>query len=191
MLVQVIKFPQAIKLGNDVVNSSISGEQNSTLQSVISPNVKPLLLAGIILGVGQGGFFDGIVFHQLLQWHHMFSSVRTDVTIAGMELNTFGDGLFHLFDWVMTLIGIGLLWRAGRREKNAWSGRLFGGALLIGAGLFNLVEGIIDHHILGIHHLKPGIHQLWWDIGFLASGVLLIGIGLVLFQAFKAEEKTI
>lgn len=172
------------------MNSSISSEQNSTLKSAKSANIKPLLLAGIVLGVGQGGFFDGIVFHQLLQWHHMFSSVRTDVTIAGMELNTFGDGLFHLFDWVMTLMGIGLLWKAGCRERNAWSRHVFGGALLIGAGLFNLVEGIIDHHILGIHHLKPGIHQLWWDIGFLASGVLLISIGLVLLQTFKATENS-
>lgn len=32
------------------------------------------LLAGIVLGVGLGGFFDGIVLHQILQGHHMFSS---------------------------------------------------------------------------------------------------------------------
>ncbi|MCK1539441.1 DUF2243 domain-containing protein, partial [Bradyrhizobium sp. 176] len=29
--------------------------------------------AGVLLGLGLGGFFDGIVFHQLLQWHHMLS----------------------------------------------------------------------------------------------------------------------
>jgi uncharacterized membrane protein len=30
--------------------------------------------AGIFFGLGLGGFFDGIVLHQLLQWHHMLSS---------------------------------------------------------------------------------------------------------------------
>jgi len=173
------------------VNSQAS---NITSQSIAEPqkaaNARPLILAGIILGLGQGGFFDGIVFHQLLQWHHMFSSVKTDMTVSGMELNTLGDGLFHLFDWLLTLLGLGLLWRAGRDRSNAWSGKILFGSLLLGAGLFNLVEGIIDHHLLGIHHLKPGIHQGLWDLGFLASGVLLIGIGLVLIQPVKPEQST-
>lgn len=145
-------------------------------------NYRPLISAGIVLGLGQGGFFDGIVFHQLLQWHHMFSSVRTDRTIAGMELNTLGDGLFHLLDWALTLVGIFLLWRAGSRKDVPWSGRAFGGALLLGAGLFNLVEGILNHHILGIHHLRLGPHQFLWDLSFLAVGAILAGIGLRLIQ---------
>ncbi len=160
------------------------------LESTMPPNIRPLLWAGLILGLGQGGFFDGIIFHQLLQWHHMFSGIETDMTVAGMELNTLGDGLFHLFDWLLTLIGIGLLWRAGLYAKEVWSGQIFVGSLLMGAGLFNLVEGIIDHHILGIHHLKPGIHQGLWDIGFLASGVLLISVGLILIQtAFDSDSQ--
>jgi uncharacterized membrane protein len=28
---------------------------------------------GLLLGAGLGGFFDGILFHQLLQWHNMVS----------------------------------------------------------------------------------------------------------------------
>ena len=152
---------------------------------------RPLILAGLVLGLGQGGFFDGIVFHQLLQWHHMFSSLKTDMTIAGMELNTFGDGLFHLFDWLLTLVGIFLLWRAGQQAKDAWSGRVFLGALLLGAGLFNLVEGILDHHLLGIHHLKPGAHEFLWDLGFLGSGVLLVSLGALLIQAKMRESGTL
>jgi uncharacterized membrane protein len=140
-------------------------------------NYRPLITAGIVLGLGQGGFFDGIVFHQLLQWHHMFSSVRTDLTVAGLELNTVGDGLFHLLDWLLTLTGIFLLWQAGRQPNVPWSGQTFAGALLMGSGLFNIIEGIIDHHILGIHHLKSGPHEFLWDIGFLIAGVLLAVVG--------------
>jgi uncharacterized membrane protein len=171
------------------VNSPASGGVSKpVLEQIESPSIRPLLLAGLILGLGQGGFFDGIVFHQLLQWHHMFSSIETDMTVAGMEINTLGDGLFHLFDWILTLIGIGLLWRVGRNDKHAWSGQVFLGSLLMGAGLFNLVEGIIDHHLLGIHHLKPGIHQELWDVGFLASGVLLMSVGLILIQTAKLKK---
>jgi uncharacterized membrane protein len=148
---------------------------------------RPLIIAGLVLGLGQGGFFDGIVFHQLLQWHHMFSSVRTDVTVAGLELNTVGDGLFHLFDWALTLLGLFLLWRAGQ-QATSWSGRVLVGAVLIGAGIFNLVEGILDHHLLGIHHLKPGPHQLLWDLGFLASGVVLVVMGLVLIRSIHQPQ---
>jgi uncharacterized membrane protein len=154
----------------------------------ISPNIRPLVLAGLVLGLGQAGFFDGIIFHQLLQWHHMFSSVETDTTLAGMELNTLGDGLFHLLDWLLTLAGIVLLWRAGRKAKDAWISQVFVGSILVGAGLFNLVEGIIDHHLLGIHHLKPGIHQGLWDIAFLASGALLMIIGLLMIQTVETEK---
>ena len=39
--------------------------------------VGPPKAAGFLLGLGLGGFFDGIVLHQLLQWHHMASSWRS------------------------------------------------------------------------------------------------------------------
>lgn len=139
-----------------------------------------LVWAGLFLGAGQAGFFDGIVLHQLLQWHHMFSSAETTATVAGLELNTLGDGLFHLFDWVMVLIGIGLLWRAA--QKQPLSGRRFVGALLMGAGFFNVIEGLIDHQILGIHHVKPGMHQLAFDMSFLGIGMAITGIGWLLVR---------
>ncbi|GAB4237434.1 MAG: DUF2243 domain-containing protein [Elainellaceae cyanobacterium] len=171
--------------------SSSSSEiiQERSLSQSDRYNYRPLIVAGIVLGLGQGGFFDGIVFHQLLQWHHMFSSVKTDMTVAGLELNTVGDGLFHLLDWFLTLTGILLLWRAGKQSDVPWSSQTFVGALLIGAGLFNVVEGVIDHHILGIHHLRLGPNQLLWDLGFLAAGVLLAGIGLWLVQSAQSSSR--
>jgi len=40
------------------------------------------------------------------------------------------------------------------------------------------VEGIIDHQILGLHHLLPDDpHQFLYDMMFLASGVVLFLIG--------------
>jgi len=50
--------------------------------------------AGILLGIGFGGFVDGIVLHQILQWHHMLTSEGSypATTVAGLEANTLADG---------------------------------------------------------------------------------------------------
>ena len=162
---------------------------SSVQQSAASDRLvaRPLIIAGVVLGLGIGGFFDGIILHQLLQWHHMFSSVETDMTVAGLELNTLGDGLFHLLDYGLTLTGIYLLWRAGRAADRLWSGRVLLGAMLAGFGLFNLVEGVIDHHLLQIHHVRSGPNELLWDLGFLASGVVLFTIGWLLIRAGQKQ----
>lgn len=160
------------------------------LNQALQSNRRPLLVAGIVLGLGQAGFFDGIVIHQLLQWHHMFTNVETDRTVAGLELNTLGDGLFHLFDYLLTLTGIGLLWRVAIREDISHSTATFVGALLIGAGLFDFIEGLIDHQILGIHHVKPGPHEFAWDMGFLALGISLIMLGWFIIEIDNEDRQT-
>jgi uncharacterized membrane protein len=148
-------------------------------------NSRPLIIAGILLGLGQGGFFDGIVFHQLLQWHHMFSNIESTQTIAGLELNTLGDGLFHVFDWLMTIAGIIALWLAVKKDDVTLSTSTLIGSLAIGAGLFNVVEGILSHHLLQIHHVKPGNYQLTWDLAFIDVGILAIAIGWLILRLNK------
>jgi uncharacterized membrane protein len=147
------------------------------------PRYRPLIIAGILLGLGLGGFVDGIVLHQILQWHHMLTSAGYPATtVAGLEINTLADGLFHLGTYLLTAAGLVCLWRAGQLEDVPWSPRILVGSLLAGAGTFNLVEGIIDHHILGIHHVKSGPHQMAWDLGFLAIGALLVVLGWLLLR---------
>jgi uncharacterized membrane protein len=121
----------------------------------------PLLLAAVLLGVGLGGFADGIVLHQILQWHHMLSSVLVPDDIVSVKINMFWDGLFHAFTWMVTAVGILLFWRASRRGDALWSGRVLFGGMLMGWGLFNFVEGLIDHQLLSVHHVKPGAGQLF------------------------------
>ena len=149
---------------------------------------RQLIIAGILLGLGQAGFFDGIVFHQLLQWHHMFTNVESSNTVSGLELNTLGDGLFHLVDWLFTLSGLVVLWLAIKRNDVDLSTSVFIGAFCIGAGMFNITEGILSHHVLQIHHVKPGAHQLAWDLGFIGAGIIsaIIG-GIILNRATNVE----
>lgn len=147
-------------------------------------------LPGLVLGLGLGGFLDGILLHQVLQWHHMLSNTGNDNlglerhapdTLAGLQMNTLWDGLFHVFTWLAVLIGLGLLYsRVVRARGRVWGSGVLWGWILVGWGVFNLVEGIIDHHLLAIHHVRPGPQQLWWDLGFLASGAALVAGGWLL-----------
>jgi uncharacterized membrane protein len=136
----------------------------------------------VLLGVGLGGFLDGIVLHQILQWHNMLSSWIVPVDLVSMKVNMLWDGLFHAATWISTAAGVALLWRAARRPDVPWSGRAFVGSLLLGWGLFNFIEGIIDHQILGLHHVHPGDGQLAWDLGFLALGLALAAAGWALIN---------
>ncbi|MCG6155877.1 DUF2243 domain-containing protein [Rubinisphaera margarita] len=154
-----------------------------------SHNRRPLISAGTLLGVGMGGFVDGILFHQLLQLHNMLSAkypvrgVDARTLAVNLEINMFWDGLFHVFTWVMTSIGIALLWHAVHEKKVPLTTRTFVGSLSLGWGLFNLVEGIIDHHILHIHHVVETSNHLVWDLTFLGAGVVLIVFGSWLIRS--------
>jgi uncharacterized membrane protein len=156
--------------------------------NIIDHHHRSLFLAGILLGLGQGGFFDGIFFHQLLQWHHMFTNIESSNTVVGLELNTLGDGLFHLFDWIMTLAGIITLWIAVKQDDVALSTSVLIGAFCIGAGMFNVVEGILSHHLLQIHHVKPGAHQLAWDLGFIGAGVVSVIVGWFIINRDRVTQ---
>ncbi|PWE10531.1 DUF2243 domain-containing protein [Streptomyces sp. BSE7F] len=146
-----------------------------------------LQLPGIVLGVGLGGFVDGILLHQLLQWHHMLTSTNHDhigvkyynpKTVSGLEMNTVWDGIFHTVCWIAVLLGLAILYaRVTHNRRRVWTSRVLWGWVLVGWGLFNLVEGVLDHHILGIHHVYAGEGQAWWDIGFLVLGALLVAAG--------------
>jgi uncharacterized membrane protein len=146
-----------------------------------------IVSAGVLLGAGLGGFLDGILLHQVLQWHNMLSSRIAPTDVVAIKTNMLWDGLFHLFTWLMTIVGLGLLWRAGLRADVPWSTRTFVGSLALGWGLFNVVEGTIDHQILGIHHVHPGAGQLAWDVGFLVFGALLVLGGAALVHRGRRD----
>lgn len=95
----------------------------------------------ILFGLGLGGLFDGIVLHQVLQWHHMVSSWYPPTTLENLRLNTLWDGIFHSTTYVFVVLALYAFWKAAHRRHIYWSGKLMWGALLLGWGLFNVVEG--------------------------------------------------
>ena len=147
--------------------------------------------AGLLFGLGLGGFFDGILLHQVLQWHHMLTSAGYPAdSVQNLEINTRWDGLFHLSTYLFVLLGLLMLWRTAQRTHVRWSGKLLAGTLLMGFGLFNLVEGLIDHHLLSLHHVNetvPPAQWIYWDIAFLVWGALMLWGGWRLLRAGRQE----
>jgi uncharacterized membrane protein len=152
-----------------------------------APNAS-LRAPGIVLGLGLGGFVDGIVLHQILQWHNMLSDTArwAPTTVDNMEANMLADGLFHAATWILVTAGLWLLWRA-LREGAPGGGVELVGWMLAGWGIFNVAEGIVDHLILGIHHVREGGSELAWDLGFLAFGLALILAGWLLARSGEPE----
>ena len=136
--------------------------------------------AGLLFGLAVGGFFEGVVLHQLLQWHHMLSAVDPPDTLSRLRLNTFWDGIFHGTTYLFVIAGMLLLWRSGHRGEMDWSLRPLLGSLSLGWGLFNTAEGLISHQLLGLHHVNELVpRQQWWiwDLAFLLWGLLMIVLG--------------
>lgn len=151
---------------------------------------RPVIAAGVALGIGFGGLLDGIALHQILQLHNMVSARVSTDDLVGAKVNMVWDGAFHLFVWLAAVAGVALLWRAARRASRfgatPLSTRSLVGAALIGWGLFDLVEGVIDHHLLGLHHVVERLGLSIWDWVFLGFGAALVATGLIIVRGDRA-----
>lgn len=160
-------------------------ETDEVIDKVSKATRRPLIAAGILMGAGLGGFLDGIMLHQILQWHNMMSSRIPPDTLVAAKINMAWDGIFHAGVWVLTIIGLAFLWGAGKRRDVPWSGRTFLGSMIFGFGLFNFVEGLMNHQLLGIHHVREYTdNKMPWDLGFLViGGIALLGVGWLMIRS--------
>jgi uncharacterized membrane protein len=126
--------------------------------------------------------------HQVLQWHAMISSVLAPSDLVSSKVNMFWDGIFHLFSLCTTLAAVVLLVPGLLRAPRSLINRYLAGGGAAGWGLFNLVEGVIDHQLLGLHHVHPGAQQLAWDVGFLTFGAILIGAGALAIRSARVQS---
>lgn len=150
----------------------------------------PARAPGVLLGIGLGGFADGILLHQIVQWHNMGSAVVPPTTMAAMRSNMRWDGLFHAAVWLVTLAGAYRLLSAARERRPLPTPGGFTGQLFLGWGLFNLVEGLVDHHLLGLHHVRDlPVHVPRYDWLFLGvAGLGFIVLGWLLARGDHAAD---
>lgn len=129
--------------------------------------------SGVLFGIGMVAFIDEAVFHQLLHWHHFYDLSTPDVGLVS-------DGVFHALSWFATIAGLFLLADLRRRRVLVWS-RWIGGVLL-GAGVFQLYDGVVHHKLLGIHEIRYVADVLPYDIVWNVIAAVLIAIGAVLVR---------
>lgn len=150
----------------------------------------PAAAPAFLFGMGVGGFVDGIVLHQLLQWHHLLSHTESGntKTVPGLELNTLADGVFHSAMWVLVVAAAALTIRARQQGRLSPRWSFHTGLVLAGWGVFNVLEGIINHQLLGIHHVRDDLGgPLAWDLGFLGISVVMAAAGWLLYRRGRAS----
>jgi len=135
---------------------------------------RSLLWPAVLVGIGVAGSLDEIVLHQLLRWHHFYDR-------GSQAAGLIADGIFHLGSTAALGIGLVLLvqrWRTGRGPlRQAVAG------ILLGAGGFNLYDGIIQHKLLGLHQVRAEApNNLPYDLVFIGLAAVILLAGLVLLR---------
>lgn len=132
--------------------------------------------AGFFLGFALGGFFDGILLHQILQWHHLLSNVEA---VDDMRLQILADGLFHALMYLIAALALVQLWRARKAALQPGAGPALWGCACMGFGSWHIADGLLSHWLLGIHRIKvDSPNPLIWDLAWFAVfGLLPLAIG--------------
>ena len=141
----------------------------------------------VLIGIGLAGTFDEVVFHQLLHWHHFDDR-------SGLDRGLVSDGWFHIASTAVLVAGVAwAVWaaanaafavREGREGPVRGRGRLLTGGILVGAGGFNLYDGTIQHKVLRLHEIRPGVaDHLPYDLVFNAVAATIVLVGFALLRS--------
>ena len=134
-----------------------------------------LAAAAFLLGFALSGFFDGILLHQILQWHHLLSALGGD-----LRFQVVADGWFHVLMYAVAALGLWRLWRARGRLEAAGAAQALVAWGLIGFGAWHLLDAVGSHWLLGIHRIRmDAAAPLLWDLGWAAAfGLAPLAVGL-------------
>lgn len=161
-------------MAEEKYSKSVASSVNRSIYS------KRNLWSGFLFGVGMIAFIDEMVFHQLLRWHHFYDKSTTDIGLIS-------DGLFHAFSWFATVAGL-FLFADLRRRQALWLSRWWGGVIL-GVGIFQLYDGIVQHKMMRIHQIRYVENVIMYDIVWNAAAVILVIIGAVIIYRTRGEKQ--
>ncbi|MES1932502.1 hypothetical protein T35B1_07826 [Salinisphaera shabanensis T35B1] len=133
-------------------------------------NTRATIQSGLLIGIGLMAAIDEIVFHQLLAWHHF-----VDARSGAFAL--FSDGLLHAAELLLLTAGA-FMARSLLYERTFAPGH-FRAALLLGAGGFQVFDGVVDHKILGLHQVRY-VDPVWpYDVAWIGAGLLILLAGML------------
>jgi uncharacterized membrane protein len=138
--------------------------------------------AAILLGIGLGALLNNVLLQQILQWHGMLSSRVPLASLEAVHKNLEAAGWFNLVAVGVCFAAAWMLVRAIRDSGRVPSRVGFVSYVLLGWGVFNLIEGVVYHHVLELHHVhdQPALDPLYDWLYLLGSGVGFIVLSLAL-----------
>lgn len=137
------------------------------------PDRRRLVVSGLLLGLGAAGAIDEIVFHQLLHWHHFYDRASGDAGLVS-------DGLLHAATWSATVAGLALL--ADVRRRRSFTPTAWWGAVLVGAGAFQVWDGVVHHKLLRLHQVRYGVDLTGYDVAWIGAGAVALLAGVLLLR---------
>lgn len=147
--------------------------------------------SGMVLGFGMGGFMDFLLLHLILQWHHMISNRLPPTTLDALRRNLFWDGMGEAAMWAIIFAASLMLLRAARRGERMPGTLRWTGLFVLGWGGFNLLDGIVNHHLMAFHNVRDDVeNKMAWNMGFmLVAGVLQPIAGLAMARAGRRRDE--
>lgn len=150
-----------------------------------------LALAAFLLGVALGGFFDGILLHQILQWHHLLSGWDGGI-FEDIRVQMMADGVFHVLMYAIAIWGLILVWKYKQDLARQGSGKLLLAYAFIGFGTWHVIDSVLSHWILGIHRIRTDTdNPLFWDLlWFVVFGLAFILIGWLIHRRSGDQDNS-
>ncbi|SKB69354.1 Uncharacterized membrane protein [Parapedobacter luteus] len=128
---------------------------------------------GVLVGIGMMAAVDEIVFHQLLAWHHFYDGSTTDVGLMA-------DGLLHATEIIAIAAGFIMLLKL--KHSQLLIKRRAVAGFFLGAGGFQLFDGIVNHKILRLHQIRYVDPILPYDIAWNVAALILLFTGIYLIR---------
>ncbi|PRD45559.1 DUF2243 domain-containing protein [Sphingobacterium haloxyli] len=144
----------------------------------ISKAVRWSARAGAMVGIGTMAAVDEIVFHQILAWHHFYDG-------ATEAIGLLADGFLHAFELILLVAGFFIM--LDLRRKNCFLPKIAWASACLGAGGFQLFDGLINHKVLRLHQIRYVSNVLPYDIAWNMAGLLLLGVGILLYRRYTKE----
>lgn len=134
--------------------------------------------ATVLIGIAVMAAVDEIVFHQLLGWHHFYDR-------STGQIGLLSDGLLHAAELIALVAGFFLF--ADARRSGAFSRPYAWAGFFVGAGGFQLLDGLVNHKVLRLHQIRYGVNVVPYDVLWNAGGALLLLVGLVIWKRARAS----